>query len=106
MLLWEDVERRIGAALRQSENAEVIECPVCHSTFLTLEEYKQYRRDRPVGLGQVPPPHPRTHKFYFYRCICGEVIEPPMSMNQNAVTQLYNKFIETVKKVLDAPSEE
>ena len=100
MILWEDIEAKRQAAQKEINDPENIECPKCGSTFLEVIECKQYRKDMPVGLQQRPPSHPKSPAFYFYRCVCGEVLEPPVSYSDNVVSRLYNKFVELVKKTL------
>jgi len=101
MLLWNEVEAQQRTAMKEKNDPDIIECPKCHSTFLEVIEVKQYRKDMPVGLSQPPPAHPRTHAFYFYRCVCGEVLEPPVSYSDNAVGRTYIRFVEVVKKLLN-----
>jgi len=99
-MLWEDIQRSIVQAEKEKDNPPILVCPKCQGDFFTVEEYKQYRIDITVGLSQNPPPHPRTPTFYFFRCICGEVIEPPISTNSGPLATVYEKFVNTVKKVL------
>jgi DNA-directed RNA polymerase subunit RPC12/RpoP len=105
MLLWEDIQRAQTEFEKERNNPKVIECPKCGSTFFTLEEYKQYRRDMFVGLSQKPPTSPNTRTYYFYKCICGEVLEPPISTNMSPLSDDYNKFVAKVKSVLDDKTE-
>lgn len=106
MILWEDIQRAQNKVEKDRNNPKIIECPKCESTYFTIEEYKQYRRDMLVGLSQRPPTAPNTRTYYFYKCICGEVLEPPISTNINVVSDDYNKFITKIKKVLDDKDKE
>jgi hypothetical protein len=99
-MLWEDIQRAAEAAEKKLRDPDVLKCPKCGSDFFTIEEYKRYRIDQTFGLCQSPADHPQSPSFFFYKCICGEIIEPPLSMGPGPITTMYTKFIDTVKKVL------
>jgi hypothetical protein len=101
MFLWEDTQRAVDAARQKAENPNVLVCPKCGGDFFSVEEFKQYRVDRVVGLSQRPAHHPSSPTFYFFRCVCGEVIEPPLSMfGNNKMTEIYGKFVSKLKEYL------
>jgi hypothetical protein len=101
MNLWEDLQRQQAFAEKKAADPDILICPKCGSEFFSVEEYKQYRIDKTVGLCQRPNTHPRSPVFYFLKCICGEVHEPPISTNGGPMATIYDKFVTTVKKVLD-----
>lgn len=101
MLLWEDIARAQKTARNENETP-FITCPKCEGTYFTLEEYKQYRNNATVGLSQKPPPSPRGKTFYFYRCLCGELLEPNISTNFSSLSDEYIQTVENLRKVLDA----
>jgi hypothetical protein len=104
-MLWEDIQRSAAYAEKKEKDPDSLVCPKCGSNFFSVEEYKQYRVDKNVCLCQRPANHPKSPTFYFFRCICGEIIEPPISTNIGPLAVIYDKFVETVKKVLSDETE-
>lgn len=105
MLLWEDIARAQKAA-QDRDKPSIVACPKCEGTYFTLEEYKQYRTDMPVGISQKPVNAPQTKTFYFYRCLCGELLEPNITTNMSTLSDEYIKVIDNIKKILDAKNKE
>lgn len=100
MLLWEDAQRAMAAAIGK-KSSNILVCPKCGGDFFSVEEFKQYRTDYTIGLSQRPPHLQNSPTFYFYRCVCGEVIEPPLTMFNDKVSTIYGKFIAKLKMYLN-----
>ena len=101
MLPWEEVLKEAELVHNKLQDPDVITCPKCGSDFFSAEPFRRYRIDTTSGLCQQPPPHPGSPTFWFLRCICGEVIEPPLSYTPGErLAKMYQDFINKVKTIL------
>jgi hypothetical protein len=101
MPTWSELSDAHLNAVNKLENPDIARCPKCGLDMFEVVECKQYRIDQRTYLGQRPPSHMKSPTFYFYRCLCGEIIEPKLQYNQTDwLGKIYLKFVSIVQKVL------
>jgi len=96
MFSWDEVQRQVTYADKKKKDPDVIVCPKCGNEFFSIEKFERFRVDNVSGLCQRPAPHPTSPSFYLLRCICGEVLEPPLSYN--ATDRMAKSYMDFKKK--------
>jgi hypothetical protein len=101
MMLFENAMREAEHIDKKMRDPDTLICPKCGSDHFTAEKFTRYRVDQASALCQEPAAHPQAPGFWFLRCVCGEVIEPPLSyIPGDKLTKIYLKLVELLKKVL------